>query len=409
MGNFDDLIPQKSSIPIKKSGAFDDLIPKRSFKDKVLDAGGGLMFLAGGGKDPEDTLPMVGQTVGSSIPGLNAFGGGVAGATAGQAMRQGIKAIRGTRNSPKRQLFGEVGKSLGLPQAPGIVNDLAGEASGTAITQGVFKGLEKLSKPVTNRLMIAALKPEKEALKRNPEWGIDAAKQGLWGTLKRMKGQAADLIDKNMPLVKSILNGKPQKINALQIASELDNLKTPYLNVGDEAAAKSIDELQQALLKKVNPNGLMAIEDAQGFKQDLYKVLKDSQWGKGQGEIPLKATARKQAAYGLRKEIEGAVPEVGPLNKKIGVGVEALEGINKQQQKSLAKTVLPWVETIGTVGSMATGNPAIAGAIIGRRIASSPTALSIAAQGARGFSDPLLQKAGSLGAAEIARRFNRYN
>lgn len=343
----------------------------------------------------ENAAPATGQILGGITGG---FGGAVAGATAGQGVSQFVKGMRGSRNSQPRKLFG-VG-----PQSPGIVNDLVGEAAGSATIEGAFRGAGKLAKPVTNRLMIAALKPAKESIKRNPNFGLDAAEQGFLGTLGNMKRQAENVLQKTKPMVKTALKGKPQKVNALQVASELDELKRPFLNVGDETSAKAVDELQNALLSKADDAGLVPVQEANEFKQDLYTVLKDSQWGKGVGEIPVKATARKQAAYGLRKEIEGAVPEVGPLNKKIGTAVEALEGIKKQQEKNLMKVVLPFFETLGGVGGALTGNPWLTFGILARKGLMSPAGLSNMAQASKYASSPKFGRVATSGATELARR-----
>lgn len=211
----------------------------RSLKDRVLDAGGGVMFTAGGGQNPEEVLPMAGQIVGGAIPGVNSFGGSVAGATAGQAMRQGIRAIRGTRDSKPRKLFG-VG-----PTAPGIVNDLAGEAAGTAAGEGIFRSLSKVAEPVANRIMNSVIRPGVDVLKKNPRFGLDALEAGLSGSREGMISQADKIIGQSEDAVGKIIGNSKKRINADRIIKALEDIKANAdlgLKPEDVSAVESVKQ-----------------------------------------------------------------------------------------------------------------------------------------------------------------------
>lgn len=321
----------------------------------------------------EDVLPTVGQTVGGVFGG---FGGSVAGATAGQTLRQGVRGIRG--------------EGFDLSAIPK-------EAASSLAMEGIFRGAGKLAKPVINRLMIGAIKPAKDVLKRSPKIGNEAADLGLFGSSKTIGKKAEKIISKTTPEVDALLSGKKQRINALKIASELDSLKNPY----DKSMNNAIQETQDAILRNADSNGLISVASANKEKQLIYRALKDSSWGKGAGEVPAMATVRKGAAHGFKENIEQAVPEVVPLNKNLSTAFGVSEGVDKQMMKNWMKPILPFVETVGGVGGLVTGNPWLTMAILARRAAQSPAVLSRTAQA---LTNKPLRRAATLGASEISRR-----
>jgi len=71
----------------------------------------------------EDVLPSAGQTIGGLIPGINAFGGSVAGAAIGEVGKQTVKGLREGR----------------MPDYKSVIPSTAT----TAITEGVFRGIPK--------------------------------------------------------------------------------------------------------------------------------------------------------------------------------------------------------------------------------------------------------------------------
>lgn len=301
----------------------------------------------------EDVLPLVGQTVGSSVGG---YGGSVAGATAGQGARQAIKSIRGTRDSQPRKLFG-----IG-PKAPGIINDLAGEAAGTATIEGLFRGAGKVAPKISNRMMLSVLKPGRDVIKRNPNLGIEALEAGITGTKSGMISKAEDLISGGEDALSNALKGNRGTVNPRQIARGLGAIKRPFKNVGDQASVDAVKEVQRNLRGKGN----LGLEEANQLKRDLYRVIKDTSFGKGVGEIASKQSARKQAARGLKEAIEGVAPEVKGINKKIGIAVtakDALENALANQQKTV---LLQKLAGMGAGGLALTGNiPAVLGVLAG--------------------------------------------
>lgn len=331
----------------------DAIIPPKKTAPAYGGAEGARRFALGGlpayltSSGSEDVLPAVGQAAGS--PG--GFGGSIAGATIGQGARQLVKSIRGNRDSQPRRLFG-----LG-PTAPGIVNDLAGEAAGTAATEGAFRGLGKVIPKISNRMMLSVLKPARDVIKRNPNLGLDAAEAGITGTKSGMISKAEDLISEGEDAFSKVLKGKSGKVSTLNVASNLDEIKRPFQNVGDDASVQAIEEVQNNLLSKGGHQGLVGVEEANQLKRDLYKVVKDSQYGKGVGEIASKQSARKQAAYGLKKEIEGIIPESKGINKKIGTAISAKDALENSIANSKRTVLLPKLAGMGAGGLILSGNP----------------------------------------------------
>ena len=386
---------------LAKRGVFSKpVMPReRTAKDFILDAGGGPLFLAGGGRDPEETLPLVGQSMGGLIPGAG-FAGSVGGATAGQAVRQGIKAIRGTRNSQPRPLFG-----MG-PKMPGIVNDLAGEAAGTATGEAVFRGGGKVIPKAANRMMNSVLKPARDVLERSPKLGLEAAEAGITGSKQGMYKKAGEILTKSEDALSGLIKNSKGEVNVLDIAASLDDLKRPYANIGDDAALKSIDALQEMLLNK-SKSGKISVQEANQLKRDFYKVLKDRNFGTS--EVPATTAARKSVAGQLRRGIEKVVPEAGPLNKKMGTAVKVQKALDAQIAQGQKRVLMPKLAAGGAGLSMMMGNPALAGSIMVSDLAveaarSAPFVSGMAKNLLRG------KKAGrplTLLAAEMGRRINR--
>lgn len=367
-------IPGKKSVPLSERAL--------SF------AIGGLAPAVGGATHAEEALPVLGQTIGG---GLRGYPGSVAGAVLGQTGRQMVKAGRGQGFDPM---------SIGR------------EAITTGITEGVFMGAGKvLKKPIegiANRLALSVMKPARDVIKRNPKLGLEAIESGITGTKESMLSKAEKLIKQGEGQLQPLLKARPQKVNILNVAADLDELKKPFANVGDQGAIDAIEEVQNMLLNK-SQTGLIGLEEANQLKRDLYKVLKSSQYGKGPGEIPVKASARKGVAYGIKKEIESAIPEAKAINKRQAIGIEAREALENRLAQEQKNVILPKLAAMGAGYTSFTGNiPGALGVLAGEAainyLRSAPFATGLARNvlKARRFGRPL-----TIGAAEAARRFGQ--
>lgn len=316
------------------------------------------------------------------IPGVNGFGGAVVGATTGQAVRQGVKALRGEDAS-----FGAIPK----------------EAITTATIEGLTRGAGRLIPKAANRLMNSVIKPGRDILKRKPKFGLDALEAGITGSKSGMIDKAGSVIDSGEIALKGALAGKNGMVDAVKIADSMEDLKRPFMNVGDQASVDAITEVQKHLASK----GQIGLEEANQLKRDFYKVIKDSAYGKGLGEVASKTSARKQAAGGLKRGIEAVVPETKAINKKIGTAVTAKDALENVIASGQRNVILPKLAGMGAGGLAVTGNlPAAAGVLIGDRavdlMRSAPIVTGTAANlmRLRKFGQPIAK-----GASEIARRF----
>lgn len=378
----------------------------------------------------EDLIPAVGQTVGSVIPGVNAFGGSVAGATAGQAVRQGIKAIRGTRDSKPRKLFG-----IG-PTAPGIVNDLAGEAGGTAAMEGIFRvGGKLLKKPLetaANRMMLSVLKPGRDVIKRNPRLGIEAAELGITGSKEGMLSKSENLINQYEDQVKNFIQKSNKRINAESIIEALDNAKTNALNGLKHEDAYAIDTVKQNFIsrlpsknvpimetdalgnalkgEKTVPDYLgLNLEKGQNIKKAIYSETPDAAFNRSMQENPGATEARRLVASGIRKEIAAAEPKISPILKKESTAINVKKALENALANEQKKVLLPKLAGMGAGGLALSGNPlsgvgVLAGNAAFEAARSSPIVTGLAKNLLR------LRKAGrplTLAASEAFRRLVR--
>ena len=117
----------------------------------------------------EDILPAAGQIAGS----VAGFPGSVAGATLGQAARQGVRAIRG------KEVINPITRDTLLSGPISTQGPIPKEAARTATLEGVFRGGGNLLKGGANRMMNSLIRPGKDILKRRPRFGLDALELGI--------------------------------------------------------------------------------------------------------------------------------------------------------------------------------------------------------------------------------------
>jgi len=286
----------------------------------------------------EDILPAVGQAVGS----LGGFAGSVAGATAGQGARQGIRALRGS--------------NVNLAEIPL-------EAARTVTLEGLSRGASRAVPGIANRMMNSVLRPAKNVLKRNPKFGLDALESGVTGTRAQMIEKAEGLVSGGETALQKILKNKVGNVNPTKIARELGDIKRPFANVGDDASVDAVKMVQRNLRGKGRS---LSLPEANQLKRDLYKVVKDTSYGKGVGEITSKQTAMKATAGKLKRAIEAVAPETQAVNKTIGVGVTAKEALENELANSQRRVILPKLAGMGAGGLALSGNlPAAVGVLAG--------------------------------------------
>lgn len=227
-----DLLAGKNITPVKEK-------PRADLKSLAFGGVPGFSMMPGS----EDYLPMAGQALGSSY----GYAGSVSGATAGQAARQGVKALRGEKIN---------------------ISSIPKESLVTGITEGVFRGAGKLLRPTANRLMLSIMKPAREAIKKNPQMGVEAVEQGIFGTKSGMVSKAEKLIKNYENEISSKIKGRPERINAKKIIDELEGLKSKAIQGLKPEDAKAIEEIKQYFIEKIPQK---TVRESRGFVTTVGK------------------------------------------------------------------------------------------------------------------------------------------
>lgn len=356
---------------------------------------------------PEDLLPAAGQAIGGG------FAPSVGFAAAGETARQGVRAIRGEGFNPMA-----IGKT----------------AAATAAGEGIFRGGGKLLKPSVNRLMLSIMKPAKKVIRKNPMLGLEAIEAGIYGTKGGMIAKSEKLIRKYEDQASKILKGNVGKINAQRIVETLENLKANAIkglkpedanaiqNIHDsfisqlpkKSVIKSIpqvgplgESISTRLIKEEVPDYLgMNLEGGQALKKAIYSETPESAFFRKTTELPGAGEARRAIASNLRRQIQGAAPEIKPVLRGESMAIEARNALQNRFANESKSMILPKLAGMGAGGVALSGNPlGGAGILLGDRLIdllrSTPMVTGTAKNLLR------LGKVGrplTIGASEIARR-----
>ena len=332
---------------------------------------------------PEDLLPAAGQALGGG------FAPSVGFASAGEAARQGVRAVRGEGFDPMA-----IGKT----------------AAATAAGEGIFKGLGKMAPKLSGRLMNSVLRPAKNLVSKGKNLGLEAAEAGYVGSKKGMLRQASGNIGKFEDELQNILKGSTKEADVSTVFKKLDDLKKNYF--GNQAAINAIEDMKTSISQEFQfgQYGKMGLPRANEIKRSLYHQIKPSQYGTA--EVPHLADIRKTAARAFKEGIEQVEPSVGPINKKLGTAGSVRDALESQLAGEQRKVILPKLAAGGAGLSMMMGNPALAGQIILADLAveaarSGPVLSGLAGAFLKGSKNKALGRGAALGSSEILRRANR--
>jgi hypothetical protein len=247
-----------------------------------------------------------------------------------------------------------------------------------AIAAGLFPAMEVLQGIVnpavrkgaaaaSNRLMTSVLKPSLRQMQKEPQLGFKAAKLGLTGSKQQIAQKAEKLIVENEAKLQKILDNSKGSVDATKIADNLDALKRPFANTGDDASVAAIEKLQNTLRSK----GTLSAKDANQLKRDFYSTLKDSVYGPGTGKLGASVQAEKASARGLKEGIEQVEPTVMPINKRTGVAGNVRDAAVRQELMGGRKDVMGLIDS-GLFGAgAATGNPGLWATLAAKKLAGS--------------------------------------
>jgi hypothetical protein len=261
-----------------------------------------------------------------------------------------------------------------MPKAVTPEGDKLGNEMGLAasflpsveILQGlVAPASRKIAAGTANRLMTSVLKPSIKQLQKEPQIGFKAAKMGLSGSKEQIASKAEKLIVENEAKLEKIVNASSGQVDAVKIADNLDSLKRPFANTGDDASVAAIEKLQETLKSK----GTLSVKDANQLKKDFYSGLKTNAYGQGTSKLGASVQAEKTAARGLKEGIEQAVPNepIGAINRKTGVAGMVRDAASRQDLMDQRKNVMGLADMGLSAGTAATGNPVYLGLALARR------------------------------------------
>jgi hypothetical protein len=230
-----------------------------------------------------------------------------------------------------------------------------------------------------NRLMNSVLKPSIKQLQKEPKLGFKAAKMGLTGSKERIADKAEKLIVENEAKLEKIISNSKGEVDAGKIADNLESLKRPFANTGDEASVSAIEKLQYTLIGK----GKLSVQDANQLKRDFYSGLKPTAYGQGTSKLGASVQAEKAAARGLKEGIELAEPTkpIGAINRKTGVAGMVRDAASRQDLMQQKTNLMGLLDMGMGAGGVISGNiPAGLGAVAGRKILGSDYVKSKLAQ-----------------------------
>lgn len=300
----------------------------------------------------EDLFPALGQTLGGMAGDtVNPVVGGLgatAGATVGQAGRQGVKAMRGFKPS-----LGQIGAEI--PRT-GITETLGRVA---------FGALE----PTANQLMKFVVNPSTKTLQRNPRFGLDVLDQGIWGSPRRMVEKAGENIGKFEGEVRGAVRGSPEVIRPRPILKRLGEIKASNragLKAGD---ARGVDDIRGQFIDQYGTGGGMSLERGLDMKKAIYAETPEAAFSRQMTELPGATEGRRAVAQEINKQIGAKVPAtVGALQKE-AVAVQARKGLQTKMAKGSKLMPFDKLSGMGIGGSVVGGHPATgAGIAIGNAV-----------------------------------------
>lgn len=274
-------------------------------------------------------------------------------------------AMRGLRGGPMgfaASMTGEAANQMdkivqkGAYEAGGAVTDLTGSPeAGIAANVGIQavpaflsgKLLGATAKPIvegaSKRLMQSAIKPSAaDLLSGDADRAISTMlKEGINvtpGGMAEIRKRVSTLADE----VSNIIKNSDKSVNTKNVADTVTRSfnKFRYALVKRDANLASIQEAKQQFYKAIDDldpvggeYGNIPVQLAQKVKQATQRLLADEFGGLSRAELE----AGKDLAFGLRKGIEGAHPEVGGLNAKMEELLNALSVTEKHALMALNK------------------------------------------------------------------------
>lgn len=202
-------------------------------------------------------------------------------------------------------------KKIGTDAAFGA----GGEAIGKlipAVLKGLGSTVEKTGPQLVNTVLDVPLKDLKQG-----NFGEELLKKGLYGTEEGLLNKAQQGISKNSGQIEAALKPATEAGQTLDNSSVLDELlaiKDKYATANKFTGTRPSEmRAIDRAIERVKGLGPTNPLEAQAAKQEIYEI---AQKAYGKEALPIKADIETATARGLKKGIEGIVPEAKDINKE---------------------------------------------------------------------------------------------
>lgn len=373
-GNFLDNL--KANLAIEKEVA-NQRRERSPVASKVGDIGGDIAAYATGTKLLK-SAPLIGEVVGGSkIPELlKLLGrGGFTQSTIGQ--------LRGKDTST-------------------IPLDFALGAGGELIGAGVNK-IGDLLKSTAPKLMNSVLKTPLKDLKQGKDIGKELVERGMFGTEKGLLNKAEEGLTSNEGTLQKLLTGSNKNIDKNVVVKELKGLKNFYEQVpGRTAEVEAIN----SKIADFNKMGDITPSKANEIKRAIYDLRQKSY---GKDIVPIQADTEKTMARGLKKAVEGVVPESKNLNKELQFYGQLRKLISDNMAKGEKGGIPLSVKDLLMGGGVGYVNPAVGGGLtLGKALLNTTPGGTTAAIGMKKIGELLKRlKLQKVAAPALSATFNQ--
>lgn len=292
-----------------------------------------------------DALPSIGGAlgglVGAAAGPVGAIGGAALGGAGGEGFRQSIQTLRG-KEAPRT-----TGGALRTMTQEGAMQ---GGAEGLGL--GAGRLLSKVAEPIYNFGLGAAkrLRLEHPNLARTGLDELIAVSSRGTDKAVKLRGASASQAD---ALISQAEQAGAGPVSTNQVVSGFKDVasdagKRAQLGMADETA----DVAARARSIHTNNPGGIPLTQAQALKRTAQQSADTAFRTQERGGVirGIDAQLDKSTAHGLRKGIEQAVPEVGPINQR----TQALGGLSKALTDAetrngiMSKLLLPTLAGVGT-------------------------------------------------------------
>lgn len=235
------LPPKREASIYRKGGIYDQFGPNPpAFNPSPGKMAG---FVQAGADQPGSALPFVGQAGGGMAAGPV---GGVGGAVAGEAVRQGLGRAFGVQSVPLRESgrqFGQVAKNAAIGEALGFGGGVIAEKGSKMLGPGAKNAAVRIAKNI--------IRPTGKYTKRGEKIATEALKEGVLrgsaeGTAKAAQRKIQPLMDEVNSIAASIKNKTMTAESGLR---RMDALSKWYSGRGDSKSAARVLEIKDDIIR----------------------------------------------------------------------------------------------------------------------------------------------------------------